>query len=339
MKLHGKAKAAFLAKMAAGRKRRAAGGRKRPRPRRSAKFERCVMAVKKGSKKRGAVKVNPWAVCGASVGRDPAKAPSGPSSGFGREKSPADFRARIAWEKWAAKKARQQGHEAVAQGHDLARAAYEEQLHKRSHGHAKRDVSKDYVLMYGRGAVSRPFALRKMAIHEAEALSRPGSYGGEVTVVERSGYGTVEVGRARSGRFSTGGKGQFAHAHAGRDPGSVPPPSGVRKHHAPEPEYRTWDADELVLYIDNDYTLYQQKDRFLQNAYRKMKKGTYNPTLAVKLWQYYVDHGAKAYAKEFGGAWNKLFPKAERVKAAHHFAKREAMMLHNGEYPKYPRLS
>ena len=60
----------------------------------------------------------------------------------------------------------------------------------------------DYVLMYGpRGTISRPYALKSMAIDEARALSRPNSFGGEVTVVERSGSHTREVGRARHGRY------------------------------------------------------------------------------------------------------------------------------------------
>jgi len=52
------------------------------------------------------------------------KAPPGPPSGFGKEKTREDYRRRIDWEAWAAAKAREDGHEAVAQGHDMARAAY-----------------------------------------------------------------------------------------------------------------------------------------------------------------------------------------------------------------------
>ena len=64
----------------------------------------------------------------------------------------------------------------------------------------------DYVLVYGGGAgrgfsVSQPYLLKKMAIDEARALSRPGSYGGEVRVAFRDGTRTVEVGRARDGQF------------------------------------------------------------------------------------------------------------------------------------------
>jgi hypothetical protein len=100
------------------------------------------------------------------------------------------------------------------------------------------------------------------------------------------------------------------------------------------------EAQELVLYADNDHALYQQKDAFLQNAYRKMKKGTYSPTLAVKLWMYYVDRCAQKYAKEMGGgsAWHKMFPKPVREEAARYYAQSEAAKLHKGEYSKYPAL-
>jgi len=59
----------------------------------------------------------------------------------------------------------------------------------------------DYVLMYAGGAVSQPYKLLDMAIDEAKALSRPGSYGGEVNVVERNGYSTRTVGTARLGKY------------------------------------------------------------------------------------------------------------------------------------------
>lgn len=56
------------------------------------------------------------------------KAPRGPASGFGKEKTAADYRARIKWERWAAAEQRKIGHEAHAQGHDLTRMAYKELL-------------------------------------------------------------------------------------------------------------------------------------------------------------------------------------------------------------------
>lgn len=35
-----------------------------------------------------------------------------------------------------------------------------------------------------------------------------------------------------------------------------------------------WDEDELILYADNDEPLYRQKDTFLANVHRRLKKGT-----------------------------------------------------------------
>ncbi len=53
------------------------------------------------------------------------KAPDGPQSGFGKEASPQDYTRRVAWESWAARSARADHCEAMAQAHDLARVAYE----------------------------------------------------------------------------------------------------------------------------------------------------------------------------------------------------------------------
>ena len=39
----------------------------------SKKFEHCVLAVKKSQRKRGAKRVNPWAVCHAALGKKKAK--------------------------------------------------------------------------------------------------------------------------------------------------------------------------------------------------------------------------------------------------------------------------
>lgn len=69
-----------------------------------------------------------------------------------------------------------------------------------------RRSARGYVLVYHNArtgyVVSQPYALEKMAIAEAEALSRPGSYGGEVRVGERVDGRVIEVGRARNGRFT-----------------------------------------------------------------------------------------------------------------------------------------
>lgn len=68
-------------------------------------------------------------------------------------------------------------------------------------GRDSRRPARDYVLAYGRSAVSEPYSLLTMAVKEAKALSLPSSFGGEVAVIERSGYSTREIGRARRGSF------------------------------------------------------------------------------------------------------------------------------------------
>jgi hypothetical protein len=60
-------------------------------------------------------------------------------------------------------------------------------------------------------------------------------------------------------------------------------------------------ATELETYIVNDGTLHRQRvTPMITNLAKKMAKGTYNRTQAVKLWRYLADAGAKAYNKEFG---------------------------------------
>ena len=74
----------------------------------------------------------------------------------------------------------------------------------------------EFVLVYGGSgskgfAVSKPFALEGMAITEARALSRPGSFGGEVTVTQKREGRMVEIGRARRGTFTPSGVRGWIH--------------------------------------------------------------------------------------------------------------------------------
>ena len=77
---------------------------------------------------------------------------------------------------------------------------------------------------------------------------------------------------------------------------------------------------ELQLFIDNDGDLYrQQYTPILKNLMTKHAQGRYNRALAVKLFMYLVDNGAKKYQKQHGAAsqpWHKAFPKALRTKVA-----------------------
>lgn len=80
---------------------------------------------------------------------------------------------------------------------------------------------------------------------------------------------------------------------------------------------------ELKLFIDNDGDLYRQQTAPIQkNLTKKFVKKTYNHKLAVKLWKYLADAGAKKYAKDFSIAsdWNTMFSVADRNAVAQELA-------------------
>lgn len=73
---------------------------------------------------------------------------------------------------------------------------------------------------------------------------------------------------------------------------------------------------ELVLYAENDGDLYRQSALpIIANLQRKVKKGTYDPELAIKLWRYHADRAAKKYTQEHDGE----FSPATRTAAAKEF--------------------
>lgn len=80
------------------------------------------------------------------------------------------------------------------------------------------------------------------------------------------------------------------------------------------------DAEELVLYIENDGNLYRQQTTPIQkNLASKIMQGKYDHNLSIKLWMYLVDTGAKKYIKDVMDTkltWDKIFPKPIRMQAA-----------------------
>lgn len=58
---------------------------------------------------------------------------------------------------------------------------------------------------------------------------------------------------------------------------------------------------ELELFAENDRGLYNQFRSIIKNLIGKEINGKYDHKAAIKLWGYYADAAAKAYAKEFGG--------------------------------------
>src|SRR5450756_2136636 len=62
------------------------------------------------------------------------------------------------------------------------------------------------------------------------------------------------------------------------------------------------EAWELYLFGVNDADLYRQRiEPILANLKKKIKKGTYDETLALKRWKYAADDGAQRYTKEYSG--------------------------------------
>lgn len=84
-------------------------------------------------------------------------------------------------------------------------------------------------------------------------------------------------------------------------------------------------ARDLKLYIDNDGSLYRgQTTSILKNLATKRARGQYKHDLAVKLFSYLVEAGAKKYAKEFGSSdqpWHKMFDVGTRKVVAEALAK------------------
>jgi hypothetical protein len=93
------------------------------------------------------------------------------------------------------------------------------------------------------------------------------------------------------------------------------------------PKARSFDQHairELGLFIENDSQLYHSQQLPIEkNLKLKGMKGKYDPRLAVKLWSYLIESGAKKYHKQFGsgGKWNDMFPKPMRDELARQSAR------------------
>jgi len=75
-------------------------------------------------------------------------------------------------------------------------------------------------------------------------------------------------------------------------------------------------AVELFDWIQNDYDTYRHLQHMQENMANKMAQGVYDSELATKQFLWAANAGAKSYAKEFGGVFHKMFPKAIRMMAA-----------------------
>jgi hypothetical protein len=87
-------------------------------------------------------------------------------------------------------------------------------------------------------------------------------------------------------------------------------------------------ATELDLYIENDEPLYRRTQECYRNLLRRQKRGTYDSTRAVALFQYIADEGAKKYKREFGSG---TFDKPTRTAVAVMMRDSFESQLKNGE--------
>lgn len=98
------------------------------------------------------------------------------------------------------------------------------------------------------------------------------------------------------------------------------------------------EAQELVLFIENDGDLYRQRTvPIMKNLANKAAQGKYDHGKSIKLWMYLMDDGAKRYAKEFAtpAEWNKMFSVSARKEAAKAFADDFEANWKAGEYRYY----
>lgn len=92
-------------------------------------------------------------------------------------------------------------------------------------------------------------------------------------------------------------------------------------------------AQELKLFTENDGDLYrQQTTSILNNLATKKASGKYNHDLAVKIFMYLAESGAKKYAKEFGSVWNLMFPVSTRKMVATEWRDEFEVEYANGSY-------
>lgn len=115
----------------------------------------------------------------------------------------------------------------------------------------------------------------------------------------------------------------------------------------PEPQ-TTGEADELMLYADNDQTTYRQKMAIVANMKRKILKGTpefplrkYSHAMAPAGWLHLADTASQRYMREIGregidpphrGTGGHAYAIAVRREAAKYWAWQFIKDAQSGEY-------
>jgi hypothetical protein len=92
-------------------------------------------------------------------------------------------------------------------------------------------------------------------------------------------------------------------------------------------------AQELKLTTENDGDIYRQTTTsILKNLATKKASGKYDHDLAVKLFMYLAEAGAKKYAQQFGGVWHVMFPVDVRRQVAAEWRDEFEVEYKNGSY-------
>ena len=92
-------------------------------------------------------------------------------------------------------------------------------------------------------------------------------------------------------------------------------------------------VSELEQFINNDSDLHRQQHvPILKNLATKKVRSLYKHDLAVKLFGYLVEAGAKKYAKEFGGVWHQMFDVPTRKAVAEELTKSFEAEFELGNY-------
>ena len=90
-------------------------------------------------------------------------------------------------------------------------------------------------------------------------------------------------------------------------------------------------ADELLLYADNTFALYAQKQAIVANLAKKWKRGTYDEHKAITGWMHWMDAAARSYNREFGrGSTLVGFDKPTREYAAARMARGTTIAFRDG---------
>ena len=78
------------------------------------------------------------------------------------------------------------------------------------------------------------------------------------------------------------------------------------------------DADELLIFIDNEQPLYRRKMAIFTNLTKHVCRGNFTKAGAAKAMKYLADDAGKQYMKEYGTGGN--FSVAHRKEAANELA-------------------